>query len=338
MDYSYYNSFLPRDPNELCRYIGDENIFRLVFDNVEIGRNYVSPLRKDSRAGCFFWESPDSRIFFIDYGNPGHTHLNPLEFIKEYYQFDNLLQTMNFVRDKFKTFIGKDIIVEDRTNQVIPERTRKIIKLYPREWSLQDKLFWSKYGISRMQLDEDRVIPLRYYQVFDGTNFETYHTSTLAYAYNFIDNTSKIYRPYDEFKWYTNATSSTIGNIENIDPEGEELIITKSYKDCRVLRNLGYKNVIWFQNEGQIPKVDILLGVINRFKKIYIFFDNDTVGKNKSQRVKSFLDTLLTEDKVYNLCIPDKYPTKDPSDFYEVYGEEQLKLTIIKIIQDVKKS
>ena len=189
-----------------------------------------------------------------------------------------------------------------------------------------------------MQLDEDRVIPLNYYQVFDGNNFETYHTSTLAYAYNFIDNTSKIYRPYDEFKWYTNATSSTIGNIENIDPEGEELIITKSYKDCRVLRNLGYKNVIWFQNEGQIPKVDILLGVIKRFKKVYIFFDNDTVGKNKSDRVTNFINSLLEEKRVESIFIPEEYSTKDPSDFYEVYGEEQLKLTIIKIIQDVKES
>lgn len=336
MEYSYYNSFLPDDLIELCDYIGDENIFKLVFDKVDLSGRYVSPLRNDSRAGCFFWETPDSRILFVDYGNPTKTHFLSIELVKEYYNLPTMRDAILFVKEKFKSFVGENI--PDRKNLVIKERVRKTIKVFPRDWNTQDKLFWSSYGITRIQLEEDRVVPVNFFQVYSGEVFNTYQNRTISYAYNFIDNTVKIYNPYEtDFKWYTNAGSNTIGNIENIDPTGSELIITKSYKDCRVLRNLGYKNVVWLQNEGQIPRVDILLSLINRFEKVYILFDNDEPGKVSSERIKKFINTLIKEEKVESIFIPNEYITKDPSDFYKKYGEKELEDLINKIIQDVTK-
>lgn len=336
MNYSYYNSFLPDDIIELCDYIGDENIFKLVFDKVDLSGRYTSPLRNDSRAGCFFWETPDSRILFVDYGNPTKTHFLSIELVKEYYNLPTLRDAILFVKEKFKSFVGENI--PDRKDLVIRERVRKIIKLFPRDWNTQDKLFWSKYGISRIQLEEDKVIPVKYFQVFTGDIFNTYQSNTPSYAYNFIDNTIKIYSPFEtNFKWYTNASASTIGNIENIDATGDVLIITKSYKDCRVLRNLGYKNVVWLQNEGQVPRIDILISLINRFEKVYILFDNDEPGKISSNKIKDFINKLISQDKIESIFIPNEYITKDPSDFYEKYGESQLQTIINKIIQDVTK-
>ena len=46
--------------------------------------------------------------------------------------------------------------------------------------------------------------------------------------------------------------------------------ITKSYKDCRVLRNLGL-NSIWLQNEVAIPSRNIFEDLCKRFKRCDYF-------------------------------------------------------------------
>lgn len=333
MEFSYYNNFLPDDPEELSRYIGYENIFKLVFEDVRFGEYYKSPLRDDTRAGCFFWEAADSKVYFVDYGNPKRTHLSCIDMVHEFYKFDSYGKTVQFIKDKFRHHQGNS----DNSNLIVhKERLRKIIKLFPRSWTLQDKKYWSKYGITRAHLEEDNVVPIAHFQVFEGELFYTYSLTTPGYAYILPDNTIKIYRPFEQvYKWYTNATSSTIGNIDKIDSTGDELIITKSYKDCRVLRNLGYKNVVWFQNEGQIPNVEILMDLINRFDKVYILFDNDEPGINSSTRVCSFINSLLDSNKVKSISIPRDSNTKDPSDFYEKYGENSSKEIINKIINNV---
>ena len=333
MDFSYYNNFLPDDPEELSRYVGYENIFKLVFEDVRYGEYYKSPLRDDTRAGCFFWEAADSKVYFIDYGHPKRSHLSCIDVVHEYFKFNNMGETIKFIKSKFKDHIGPP----ESANLIIhKERLKKVIKLYPRSWTLQDKKYWSKYGISKSHLEEDNVLPIAHFQVFEGEIFNTYSLNTPGYAYSLPDNTIKIYRPFEPvYKWYTNATASTIGNIDKIDSTGDILIITKSYKDCRVLRNLGYKNVVWFQNEGQIPSVDILVGLINRFNKVYILFDNDEPGIHASTRVVSFINVLLNNNKVKSISIPKDSNTKDPSDFYERYGEKSSKEIINKIINNV---
>ena len=103
MEYSYHNVFLPDDPIDLCKYIGDESIFKLVFKDVSFDHKYKSPLREnDSSPGCFFWETPDSRIMFVDYGNLGKTHFTSIEFIKEYFKLKSIHEALIFIKDKFK--------------------------------------------------------------------------------------------------------------------------------------------------------------------------------------------------------------------------------------------
>lgn len=340
--YSYYNVFLPSNPEELCKYIGDENIFKLVFKDVSFTKKYVSPLRKgDSRPGCFFWETQDSRIYFVDYGNAERTHLTSYDFIKAYYNFTPG-ETLTFLKDKFKHLVdGIPVEINREDEKLIVSQERKRIHIEPthREWNLQDKNFWFQYGITRKQLEEDLVNAVKYFRItYPDGNFKTFLPYTPAYSYNLGNSSYKIYTPQDQiYKWVTNASKDIIGNIQNISGEGDLLIITKSYKDCRVLRNLGYKETVWFQSESQIPSVDLLLKLTKDYKQIVIFFDNDTVGITQGNKLKVFLNTLTGENKFFTTYIPLKYQTKDPSDFYKEFGVKKSTSLINKIIKDVTK-
>src|SRR4029077_4179226 len=89
-----------------------------------------------------------------------------------------------------------------------------------------------------------------------------------------------------------------VGNYNNLPPEGELLIITKSYKDHRVLRNVGYNNVIWFQNEGCIPDRWILNNLVRRFKRIIVLFDSDYSGTMAAIKLCNILNVIRGEASV----------------------------------------
>ena len=340
MEYSYINSFLPPDDEvKLMKYIGCENIFKLVFPEVSLDKKYISPLRKgDTQSGCFFWEAPETGLLlFVDFGNSDKTHLDPISFIQKYYNLNTYKEAIDFVKEKFKSSTIIDRVVDLKEEDFYREKIKKKIKVFPKNWSIKDKMFWQPYGITKMQLVEDGVLPVEYFQIFKGENFITQRPYSNSYAYSYEDGTTKIYNPYEtDYKWITTTTKNTIGNLNNIDPTGEDLIITKSYKDCRVLRNLGYKNTIYFQSETQIPDLNNLLPIIKGYKRVLVFYDNDEAGSTYSNKFVKFMNNLLQIEKFYSIEIPDKN-TKDVSDYYKLHSEQKTTKLIKKIIQHVKR-
>ena len=195
--------------------------------------------------------------------------------------------------------------------------------------------FWSQYEISRQNLEEDKVIPIDLYKSTSRKS-EPFVIKPLdiMYAYTDFDNNKvKIYRPYGnkEEKWFTNCTQNDIGNINNLPISGDQLIISKSYKDCRVLRNQGL-NVVWFQNEGMIPAPTLLVSLCKRFKSIIVWFDNDEAGKKSAKLVVSHINSLFP-GKVKAIHLEGEQ--KDPSDYLAKKGKKNL-LKFLKEKQLIK--
>ena len=165
---------------------------------------------------------------------------------------------------------------------------------------------------------DDKLFSVQSYSIVREDSFRHYIPDNICYAYtDFPDNKKKIYSPYDKkLKFCGNITAKDIGNINNIPVKGEKLIITKSYKDCRVLRNLGYTS-IWNQNEGMIPPLYLLQDLSDRFNDIIIFYDNDNAGINAGIKLKQTFANIQKEVSVY--YIPLTYKVKDISDFYARY-------------------
>ena len=316
--------FINKD--DILKYITEEQIFQLVFGFQPKEYDYVSsPFREDDNPGCWFCYSPNNgKLKFSDFGSQTYikgvrmTSIDCFDAVQIYFKLNNLYETLCFIKDKL--IKGKDIESIQHKVFLKKKRTGVLIDFEPRTFNENDKRHWSKFQITSSQLIEDKVFATKRFKASNTKNGDwNCRTYDLCYAYTeFADGRKKLYRPYQKGskRFITNCNQNDIGGLHTLEETGDLLVITKSYKDWRVLRNHGIRNCIWFQNEGQIPDSDVLLPILSRFKRIVVFFDNDTTGILQSKRVANMINSHLF-DKATNLYLPEYYSTElisDPSD------------------------
>ncbi len=291
--------------------ISEKEVFKLVFGEYpELNKYYVSPLREDTNPGCFF-DYYNEKLYFFDYGT-----------VKVMYDCFDVLQLYHKL--SFKEAVEyayynikitkKHISVENKKTQT----TKKtVILIKPRNFNRKDLIYWNQYGITENQLTKDKVIPVELIKIIkkDGTNriITPYKPS---YAYTEFSPNVKIYSPFNfkQDKWISNCKKNDIGNISNLFlSKSNKLVITKSYKDCRVLRNYGVTSV-WFQSEGVIPDNNILKTLLNSFDESVILYDNDNAGILTSDKLIETFTNLNYKSK--NIFIPNNW-SKDISDLYK---------------------
>lgn len=311
--------------------IDQEEVFKKILKEeviIDFGKTrYKAPYREDSTGDCYF-RYFDNELRFVDFAYE-HVTQNCIQFLSSCLNL-TLIEAANIIKNnkefqvdvvKNKSYLVKSKINEKRNNE---------ISYCIRQFDLKDKNFWyDKYKITSKQLLNDGVYPITAYRAYNVFNKPyTINTFDITYVYTqFEGDKVKIYRPYNkDYKWYTNCNQNDIGSIKTLPNFGDILIITKSYKDCRVIRNLGY-NSVWFQNEGMLPDDKLLLDLINRFNKIYIWFDNDVAGQSALLKVLSKFKSL-TNKEVKGIFLPPilnrEEGIKDPSDFISKKGIEEL--------------
>jgi hypothetical protein len=101
---------------------------------------------------------------------------------------------------------------------------------------------------------------------------------------------------------------------------GDTLYITKSYKDWRVLTNLG-KDAIYFQNEGMLPDISILSMYISVFNQVIVLFDNDKAGIPASNKVVKYINNHYSS-KAISVVLP--FDEKDPADIIKAGKKQEL--------------
>tara|TARA_R100001377_G_scaffold85310_1_gene71509 strand:+ start:39241 stop:40323 length:1083 start_codon:yes stop_codon:yes gene_type:complete len=336
------------DKNTILKYISQEEIFSLVFDFEPEEFQYVtSPFRvsddprlNDNNPGCWF-EYYNNKLRFKDFGNPSKygrikmKNIDCFDAIQVSEKLNNLYEVLSFI--KAKLIDGKEYQGPKRRELSITNVVKKHVlpvKIFvsTRGWQNRDGIYWSKYGISKANLIEDKVFPIQKLKLKNTKKGDfTFNVGDLGYAYtDFGDSHRKIYRPYQKnkkYKFVTNCNNDDIGDFKRLVSSGRQLVISKSYKDCRVLRNLGL-NVVWFQNEGQTPDKKALKDLCSRFDKVVVFFDNDDTGIKASQEVAKTINKLFEQPKATFLYLPEelrKLKITDPADLFYRKGERVLK-------------
>ncbi len=318
-----YEEYFDLSPEHILQKVTQEQIFKIVLKDIYLDTVcYTSPFRKDKNPGCWLTYH-DGVLLFVDFGDKSKTHRSCFRMIMDKYGVD-MRTALKIVCNHYKlsqNILDYEEIAIDDSERISVSKPPPIISFYPKEFTKQDKKYWSQYLISPNQLEEDKVYSVESFTI-NGKKITPYG---LSYAYTFPDNKVKIYQPYNnpKYKWITNCDNNVIGNISNISERGKNLIVSKSYKDCRVLRNLGYKNVVWFQNEGQVPNDFNNINLISRFEKIIFFYDNDISGKEAGDKLASIYNGYK-KDCATNLYLPTKYGWKDPSDFIKKEGTKDL--------------
>ncbi len=345
-----YDKYAPLEDTEILKRATEEEIFGIVIqDEIVEGRGfkYKAPYRTDNVGDCYF-ERYDGVLRFIDFASPYmFKSMDCFEFIKRTYNV-GYFEALKIINEELGLGLGDNLgkvknvihecgnVEEKNVKKVIKER---VITILPRQFNYKDKQFWSKYEITKQNLIDDGVIPIELYQsVSRKGKYFSIRPFDICYAYTeFENNKKKIYRPNaanKEAKWFTNCSQNDIGGIKHLPVKGDKLVITKSYKDYRVLKNMGIKNVIWFQNEGMIPSKKILKDLLKRFKEIIIWFDNDNAGISNGRIVVGYLKSLSNNNIVRSVILPPKllqqFGIKDPSDYISDKGRDALLEFIIK--------
>jgi hypothetical protein len=302
---------------EIFSKVPEEEIFSLAFTNpIVLYEKITSPLRKDSNPSCFFKTDNKGYLTFVDYGATNYpVYLDCINFAKFYFNTNSYAETLQTIYDVFVKGKERPKILKEKKE--VPISSKKEIFIQTRPFNVKDKRFWSVYGISSQNLIEDKVFAISSYMM-TNTKVGTIHIPTydISYAYtDFRTNNIKIYRPYNKSnKFITNCVNNDIYGKDTIK-ETKKLVITKSYKDYRVLKNFGI-NVIGLQSETMYPSIDILLPIINRYD-VFVFFDRDSVGIEAGLKFTNYINSfgLNKAKQIYLPFIGTKI--KDPSDLYK---------------------
>lgn len=315
------------DKNEILSYVSEQEIYELVFGfKPEEYDKVCSPLRVDFTPGAYFERTPtDNRLFFKDWGDPTKNLHDCFDVVKRYFNLPNFYQTLTFVKEHL--IDGRQLVKRELLTHTHKKTKKTDISFQSRTYLIADKIYWDKYEITKEQLLEDRVMPVSKIKIVGkkGTSISTPYTPCYAYT-DFISGNKKLYFPYREGKkrFLTNCSKNDIGGINQLDLDDPQLIITKSYKDYRVLKNQGY-NCVWFQNEGMIPDIEFLTPLISSFSDIIVFFDNDKTGIEASKKLVDILQ--MTYSKGYGIYLPIELlieGIKDPSDLIAKKGRQEL--------------
>lgn len=315
------------DKNEILSYVSEQDIYELVFGfKPEEFDKVCSPLRVDFTPGAYFERTPtDNRLFFKDWGDPKKSLHDCFDVVQRYFNLPNFYQTLNFVKEHL--IDGKKLVKRNLISHTPKTPKKTNISFQTRAYLLADKIYWEKYEITRQQLLEDRVMAVSKIKIVGkkGTNISTPYTPCYAYT-EFDSGNKKLYFPYREGskRFLTNCSKNDIGGLHNLDLDDPQLIITKSYKDYRVLKNQGY-NCVWFQNEGMTPDMEFLDPLISSFSDIIVFFDNDKTGIEASIKLVEKLQLIY--GKGYSLYLPTELLAegiKDPSDLVAKKGRQEL--------------
>ena len=276
-----------------------------------------SPFREDKRPSVGVYEK-EGKVYFKDFATG------------DFYNLQNLLCTLyNIDSDVLCQYIidNHSLVSDIKVGFSYGSKENKnptIVKSTEREWMSYDIDYWSSYGITREWLEIANVHPISYFFI----NNQIYVAEKYAYVYlEWKDGieTQKIYQPYNHSggKWFSSYNSSIWSLWKKLPEKGDKLIITSSLKDALCLwENLGIPSCA-LQSESTYPKPKIVQQLKDRFKEIYVFFDNDFSADENHGRI--FSERLCGMYNFEKLEIPTKYMAKDPSDLMMYYGKKKFK-------------
>jgi hypothetical protein len=332
------SGFINKD--KILEYVSQEDIFQLVFGFKPVEFEYItSPFRADESPGCWFeLDFNTNKLRFTDFADTRvinrvkMSNIDCFDAVMVYFQLPNFYKTLEFIKDKLidGKEIKHDIVHKIYTRPALVKKKRVKILMNTRDFYTTDRNFWSfKYLISKDNLIEDKVFPIKRFKLFDTkTGDHMFTTNDLAYAFtDFESGNKKIYRPKQKGskRFITNCTAEDVGGMRTPVIAGRLLIITKSYKDFRVLKNLGL-NVRWLQNEGMFPKGDAFWSLLENFDKIIVLFDNDAAGIKAAIDLVDLINFPERRRASYLHLPIDLLPLgiSDPSDLVYKRDETQL--------------
>lgn len=312
----------------------------------KLGRNFLNPLYKDSKASCnVYFDRRNGMYKMKDFGNDDYSgdcfalvgKLNGLN-CKEPKDF---VQILAIIRDMHLGLSDKSEMRISSTTSVpviaevthVPKRKKaRPYTLAQKSFTAAELAFWGESGITQEVLKLFQVVSLK---KFSSENNEGKPFSIVAtdkepvFGYT-AKQYVKVYRPHSEmrFLYAGDFGENYCFGLEQLPAKGDLLFITGGEKDVMSLTVHGV-HAICFNSETVTIPVGIIHRLSFRFKHIVLLYDVDKAGLDSSAKQ----ELALKNYGVKRLLLPleGTKVEKDISDFFRLGNSRE---DLIKLFLD----
>ena len=326
---------------EILKQINEFDLLAYYIDIDQIPCVINSPLREDNHPSFGVYTIDGEKLRYHDFGTgqSGGTFdllltLWGVDYIGALGKVEKDLP--KFLNKKTKVTITKSKLLA--TNKRIYSRETDL-QVKVREWKKHDLDYWEMAGISLPWLKFGDVHPISHIIVTKNGSKFTIPADKYAYVYTeFKDDkiSLKIYQPLSTTHKWSNKHDGSVWDLwTKIPLTGEKLIITSSRKDALCIwENTGIPCVS-LQAESYLPKPHVIQQLKDRFKEVFILYDNDSKSKINYGRLAG--QEMALQFGLVQIEIPTDYCAKDSSDLAASYGREEVKRLIPHLIEEGNK-
>ena len=312
----------------------------------KLGRNFLNPLYKDSKASCnVYFDRRNGMYKMKDFGNDDYSgdcfalvgKLNGLN-CKEPKDF---VQILAIIRDMHLGLSDKSEMRISSTTSVpviaevthVPKRKKaRPYTLAQKSFTAAELAFWGESGITQEVLKLFQVVSLKKFssENNEGKPFSIAATDREPVFGYTAKQYVKVYRPHSEmrFLYAGDFGENYCFGLEQLPAKGDLLFITGGEKDVMSLTVHGF-HAICFNSETVTIPVGIIHRLSFRFKHIVLLYDVDKAGLDSSAKQ----ELALKNYGVKRLLLPlaGTKVEKDISDFFHLGNSRE---DLIKLFLD----
>lgn len=311
--------------DDIKRQVKDADLVSYYLGVTEIPCVINSPLRKDSNPSFGLYSRDGDRIYWTDLATKERGGIYDLLSLMWHCGYKEVLKRIQRDIKYFTKGAMVDTCFPCAVRDIGSHRRNSDLQCKVREWRKYDIDYWASYGVPLEWLKYADVYPISHKIVISDGKRYVFGADRLAYA--FVERkeskiTLKIYQPMNKkYKWANKHDRSVISLWTKIPEKGDRVCICSSLKDALCLwANTGIP-ALAIQGEGYSMSDTAISEIKRRFNKVYILFDNDTVGLADGEKLSS--QTGFT-----NVVLPKFEGGKDVSDLFHSVGKEEF----VKII------
>ena len=307
------------DKEEVFNKVNELDLLQYYLNITELLCVIHSPLREDKNPSFGLYIYSNNRVGYRDLSKGDRGSL--IDLLQQLWGL-NFSDTLDRIYNDLDNIVPNSVEIHNKgmkfghSDRSRPSNIKLGVQL--RKMQEHDYEYWSNYGITKEFLKKCKIFAIK--RVFIYTPKAEFNFIADKYAYVYVENKDdnisyKIYQPFSKTnKWLNNHDSSVWDLWEILPDTGENLIITSSRKDAMCIWCNTDIPCTSLQAESYFPKEQVVQELKDRFKNVYVLYDNDFNAEENHGRLlgRKIADTF----DLKQIEIPTKYKSKDASDLY----------------------
>ena len=321
-------SFQPKITKELILSRFSEEQLMEYYLHISVKKGlFRSPLRKDKQPTCSFYRNKSGTLIFKDFATG--QHLNVFDVVQSIFKC-NYFESLRIIANDFG--IVRDNTLHKNPGKInlnpvkIKDKEISKIQIEIQEFTDNELKWWGKYGISKDILKRFNVYSCKHVFLNDQLFAKSQQHCPIFGYYGKKYQGLELWRCYfpkrTSFRFITNWPSKKIQGYDQLPKKGKLLVITKSMKDSMCLYSCGI-TACAPNSENLFISDKVLDDLKNRFENIVVLYDNDRPGLYNMAKIRK------EHPELTYVFIPNRYGSKDISDFYKDHGRKET-LNLIK--------